>query len=122
MDKYAMKMQLQFISDTDILIGMHGAGLTHTLFLPPRAGLIELYPKYWSKSNRHFHDMAYWGRNLYYSAWSNTDPKRELADKYTVVEEKAVVKMVEEIYLKLCGKQTNVQNKTSKISQKKLSA
>lgn len=35
--------QLKIIHNTDILIGMHGAGLTHLLFLPKWASLFELY-------------------------------------------------------------------------------
>ena len=115
MDKYSMKMQLQFISETDILIGMHGAGLTHTLFLPPRAGLIEFYPNYLSKHDSHYRDIAHW-RNLHYAVWQNTEGKRILANKYTLVDEKAVVKMVHEIYIKLCGKQAKAQNIQSPVN------
>ncbi|ODN03890.1 EGF domain-specific O-linked N-acetylglucosamine transferase [Orchesella cincta] len=35
--------QLSIIAETDILIGMHGAGLTHLLFLPDWAVVFELY-------------------------------------------------------------------------------
>jgi len=35
--------QIQTIHETDILIGMHGSGLTHLLFLPDWACLFELY-------------------------------------------------------------------------------
>ena len=35
--------QLEVIRSTDILIGMHGAGLTHLLFLPAWAAVFELY-------------------------------------------------------------------------------
>lgn len=35
--------QLRISSNTDIFIGMHGAGLTHLLFLPKWATLFELY-------------------------------------------------------------------------------
>lgn len=35
--------QLNITQNTDILIGLHGAGLTHTLFLPDWAALFELY-------------------------------------------------------------------------------
>lgn len=34
--------QLEIIRNTDILIGMHGAGLTHLLFLPKWATVFEL--------------------------------------------------------------------------------
>lgn len=35
--------QIQTIHDTDILVGMHGSGLAHLLFLPDWASLFELY-------------------------------------------------------------------------------
>ena len=48
-DTLVMEEQVRIISTVDILIGMYGAGLTHTLFLPKHAGLIELFPKYSKK-------------------------------------------------------------------------
>lgn len=41
--KFNFTSQLEIIQNTDILVGMHGAGLTHTLFLPDWASVIELY-------------------------------------------------------------------------------
>lgn len=35
--------QLEIIRNTDIFIGMHGAGLTHLLFLPKWGAIFELY-------------------------------------------------------------------------------
>ena len=37
------KKQLEITRNTDIFIGIHGAGLTHLLFLPIWATIIELY-------------------------------------------------------------------------------
>lgn len=37
------KLQMERIRQTDILIGIHGAGLTHMLFLPEWAAVFELY-------------------------------------------------------------------------------
>lgn len=39
----SFKEQLQITRNTDIFIGIHGAGLTHLLFLPDWAVLFELY-------------------------------------------------------------------------------
>lgn len=39
----SFKDQLRITRNTDIFIGMHGAGLTHLLFLPKWATLFELY-------------------------------------------------------------------------------
>lgn len=39
----SFKNQLKISRNTDVFIGMHGAGLTHLLFLPKWATLFELY-------------------------------------------------------------------------------
>lgn len=41
----SFKEQIQVTAGSDILLGVHGNGLSHTLFLPSRAALIELFPK-----------------------------------------------------------------------------
>ena len=37
------RSQLTLIQNSDILVGLHGAGLTHLLFLPDWAEVLELY-------------------------------------------------------------------------------
>jgi hypothetical protein len=44
---------------TDVMIGPHGAGLMHNIFMRDRAALIELFVD-GSSVNRHFHNLAYW--------------------------------------------------------------
>lgn len=39
----SFKKQLEVIKNSDVLIGIHGAGLTHALFLPDWAAVFELY-------------------------------------------------------------------------------
>ncbi|CAF4453632.1 unnamed protein product [Rotaria socialis] len=41
-EESSMEQQLNVISQTDIFIGVHGAGLTHVLFMKPNRCLIEL--------------------------------------------------------------------------------
>lgn len=36
--------QLKIIRQTDILVGVHGAGLTHGIFLRPRSTMVEILP------------------------------------------------------------------------------
>ena len=36
--------QLKVIRDTDVLVGVHGAGLTHGLFLAPGSAMVEILP------------------------------------------------------------------------------
>lgn len=95
-DLLSMRQQLQMAADCDILIGMHGAGLTHTLFLPKHAGLVELYPTYWSEGNVHFKKIAHW-RHLHYKRWVNHNPRLELANHYTKIPPGVVSSMVRQI-------------------------
>ncbi|XP_052249852.1 uncharacterized protein LOC127857488 isoform X2 [Dreissena polymorpha] len=100
-DLLDMRDQLKMVSQTDILIGMHGAGLSHTLFLPRHAGLIELYPTYWSTANVHFKSMARW-RGLHYRSWQNSDITKELNDKYTVVDVNSVMALLSSMVHEIC--------------------
>ncbi|KAL4811605.1 hypothetical protein BDW67DRAFT_171593 [Aspergillus spinulosporus] len=36
--------QLAIAQQTDVLVGVHGAGLTHGIFLPPRSAIVEILP------------------------------------------------------------------------------
>jgi glycoprotein 2-beta-D-xylosyltransferase len=82
--------QLALVAATDVLVGMHGAGLTHALFLPPWAGLVELFPDYFSPRSRHFRRIAEW-RGLFYAAWQNRQHARERPDHQTEVPPAVVV-------------------------------
>ncbi|MES2345728.1 MAG: glycosyltransferase family 61 protein [Chlamydiota bacterium] len=42
---YSFSEQVAIAANTDVLIGAHGNGLSHTLFLPKGAAMIELFPK-----------------------------------------------------------------------------
>eukprot|EP01084_Bolivina_argentea_P073732 133788_1 len=61
---YTFKQQLQIASSTDILIGVHGAGLSHVLFLPPKSGLIEITPIGFD-GEPHFKAFALWNGHKY---------------------------------------------------------
>merc|ERR1712004_212146 len=100
-DLFDIRQQLEFVSSTDLLIGMHGAGLTHAIFLPDHAGLIELLPTYWSSANEHFQAIARW-RHLYYDRWTNMDPMNESPDFYTVVPSHVLNEMVRNAVKSLC--------------------
>lgn len=49
---------------TDIMVGPHGAGLMHNIFMRPRATLIEIFID-GSGVNRHFHNLAFWSGHRY---------------------------------------------------------
>jgi capsular polysaccharide biosynthesis protein len=68
--------QLRLVGETDILLGMHGAGLSHMLFLPRHGALIEFEP-IGQGENMHFAELALW-RRLVYSRWRNDSSKNEV--------------------------------------------
>ena len=79
LEQLSVKEQLQLVIETDILLGMHGAGLTHSLFLPVHAGVIEFlpHPDSWNLSDGHFRGISRW-RNLRYIRWQNDDRANEV--------------------------------------------
>jgi protein O-GlcNAc transferase len=40
----SLKEQIEAIHNSDILIGIHGAGMSHALFLPPTSGVVSPSP------------------------------------------------------------------------------
>ena len=44
MENHSIKEQLEIIANTDILIGVHGAGLSWCIFMKNGSTLIEMYP------------------------------------------------------------------------------
>jgi hypothetical protein len=56
-DQLTIEQQLNIITQTDIFVGMHGAGLTHILFMKSSRALVELATSTW-QSQIHFELMA----------------------------------------------------------------
>jgi hypothetical protein len=100
-DLFDMRQQLEFVTSTDILIGMHGAGLTHAMFLPSHAGVIELLPVYWAAANEHFEAISRW-RDLLYLRWVNSDPNNEAANYHTIVPPDVLNTMVTSTVEHMC--------------------
>mmetsp|Transcript_56675 Transcript_56675/g.133420 ORF Transcript_56675/g.133420 Transcript_56675/m.133420 type:complete len:204 (+) Transcript_56675:44-655(+) len=57
--------QLQNDADTDILMGVHGAGMTQLMFLPPHAAVVEMFIP-GTSGNRHYHNLGNWANKLYH--------------------------------------------------------
>lgn len=74
------KEQITVDLQTDIMVGPHGAGLMHNIFMRDRASLIELFVD-GSSANRHFHNLAGWyGRKYDGVSISNPIPTSELLE------------------------------------------
>lgn len=43
--KLSFKEQIEIIANTDLLIGIHGNGLTHSIFMTPNKTIIEIFPE-----------------------------------------------------------------------------
>lgn len=100
-----MKEQLKIIKHTDILIGMHGAGLSHTLYLPHTSGLIELFPFKFKKMHGYskmFEAIARW-RGLHYIFWENVEQAMEMNNYFTVVDVTKISELVDSMVQAMCG-------------------
>ena len=103
LEELSLEKQLSLITRTDVLIGMHGAGLTHALFLPPHAGVIELIPKYWNKADRHFKGICRW-RHLRYIRWRNEDQSNEFEGYQTKIPPNILIEKTSEMLGAICPK------------------
>ena len=98
LDTYSMREQLEFVTDTDIMIGMHGAGLVHSLFLPPHGALVELFPNQLSRLT-HFRSIALW-HGLKYKSWFNN---AIFAAEITYVDPVVVNDIVNDLLKEMCS-------------------
>ena len=57
--------QISLMSKTKLLVGMHGAGLTHSVFLPSQSGLFEIFPGLLHAFRVNFTNIAIWRRLSY---------------------------------------------------------
>lgn len=101
-DRFSMSTQLQMVAWADVFVGMHGAGLTHAMFLSPSSALIELQPNYYEGT--HFEAIAKW-RGLVYTQWRNTDPLNELPNQSTIIPPQILLTLIKKTSKALCSTQ-----------------
>ena len=70
--------QVNYMVRTDIVFGVHGAGFVNILFLLPNSGVLELFPRRYTKE--HYHNMANKAR-LFYRCIKNNPIKEETDPK-----------------------------------------
>ncbi|CAG8044581.1 unnamed protein product [Penicillium salamii] len=93
--------QLEIVQKTNILVGVHGAGLTHAMFLPPRSTVVEIIPD--KVDNRAYENLASLMGHSYLSAVSSRAPESFFGTDWhaqAVSLEKAKFKEVLSIALK----------------------
>ena len=104
MDSLPMRQQLEVISTTDIFIGMHGAGMTHSIFLPKHAAVLELFPKDFKRDRPWYvcyQKIAEW-RGLKYDSWENFDDSNEMPYDYTILPRTVIIEKTKQLVNELC--------------------
>jgi hypothetical protein len=56
--KISSRKSIEMASKSDIMVGVHGAGLIWSAFMPIHGGLIEIFGGDRTSSNRHYHNVA----------------------------------------------------------------
>ena len=79
-DSIPFEEQIKQSSSADILIGPHGAGLTHVMFMRPHSVLIELLPHAWADPG--YRSLAQYS-DVTYMHWQQTE--EALSDELLVV-------------------------------------
>ena len=102
LDQLSMRSQLELISQCDILVGMHGAGLSHILFLPNTSAVLELKPNYSPAALKHFWAMAHW-RDLKYSMWHNENRGNEMSSYRTNIPKDVIETEISQLYRQICS-------------------
>ncbi len=101
-DQLQIRNQLHHVTNTDILIGLHGSGLAHSLFLPSHAGVVEIFPAYFGQISKEYSAICRW-RNLKYKRWVNDNPSNESKIKESLkVDLTAVIDKVRKIRNAMC--------------------
>lgn len=107
-DVLPMRDQLRFVVNADILVGVHGAGLTHALFLPSGAGLLELSPNEMWSASEHFEAIAAW-RKLVYLRWTNKDVMLDIESQgFFIVPPQVVTASIRKLRRQMCQTTLNV--------------
>ena len=101
LDKFNVTEQLRLISQSNIYIGMHGAAMTFSIFLPPKSAVIELYPQYYKSTNWHMTMTAKWAGHQYFE-WHNKDSKLEEKLQYTTVPTNVPLGFIQQAIPQIC--------------------
>ncbi|KAK3095628.1 hypothetical protein FSP39_016904 [Pinctada imbricata] len=102
------RAQLELVANIDIIVGMHGAGLSHMLFMPYNGGLIELMqyhiPVRDIKPRLVFKTIGRW-KNFSFLHWQNKDKGHDLENGYTYVPPGVILELMDQIVDLMCNQE-----------------
>jgi len=111
LDLLPIRNQLRAAANSDVIIGMHGAGLTHAMFSPLGSALVELMPGYNTATNWHFRSIARW-RNLVYENWIADQISDDSSTGYrTTVSPQAVDGLLRKAVRRMCQNKDKSEKK-----------
>lgn len=84
--------QLRLVQNTDVLVGHHGAAMTHTLFMPPESAVVEVLPPYFLqrgfRSLGRMRGLQYFtGRGMWEEEFNNITRGEPLPEGWSPPEE-----------------------------------
>ncbi len=97
LDLLSIRDQLKLLSQTDVMIGMHGAAFGFSLFLPPGGGVIEMYPG--RGQNWHMKRLAS-ANNLHYLHMMST--KEDKTSGFSTISPTQVEDSLRAVSAKIC--------------------
>ncbi|XP_064626850.1 uncharacterized protein LOC135487256 [Lineus longissimus] len=116
LETMTVREQLNAFAQTDVLIGMHGAGFAQCIFLQPGSAVIEFFPKNFGE-NWHFEYLAKWS-GVHYLKWKNRDSINEdTVKKSTKIPAHVVVESLQTVMGQMC--QMEKTSSSSKVSAAK---
>jgi len=96
-DKIDFIKQLKYIVNSKILISIHGAGLTHMLWMRPKSKVIEIRAKNNCDDNCYFCLASDLGHKYYYIKANKTDDKRSFHESDLKINTKYFSKQLNSI-------------------------
>lgn len=96
-EEMSFLQQVHLMQETDILLGIHGAGLTNMLFMPERGKILELRNQSDARNNCYFSLASVLGHSYYYLVGQGDSPDTHVVNlTVDVARLKALLKGLEQ--------------------------
>jgi capsular polysaccharide biosynthesis protein len=96
-DQINFDKQIKYIMNSKILISIHGAGLTHMLWMRPKSKILEIRAKNNCEDNCYFSLASDLGHKYYYITANKTDNKKSFHESDLILNSKYFSKQLNKI-------------------------